>query len=178
MVKDLLDHDVPVTVFPEGARSRTGRIQTFKDGFFQFAAENGIFAQPALFFALFFLCCVRRLTSLTLTLTRAFRFGVSTISDIEIIPCALNGSQNGWLPGDWKLDFTTTHITVGAPIKGIRDAVALREAVRMEILRLYQTLPGADPQYHIPHPDDVAFEAKQKAKAEAAAKAAAENKTA
>lgn len=31
---------VPVAVFPEGTRSRTGRLQLFKDGFFKFAEET------------------------------------------------------------------------------------------------------------------------------------------
>lgn len=138
VVKDLIDHNVPVTVFPEGARSRTGRMQTFKDGFFQFAAEH----------------------------------------DVPIIPVALNGSQNGWLPGDWKLDFTTVHFTVGTAISGEKDAAALRERVKAEIVRLYNTLPGADPDYPIPHPDDVAAEAARAEKArkmEAAVKDAADS---
>jgi 1-acyl-sn-glycerol-3-phosphate acyltransferase len=51
--KDLLDHNVPITVFPEGARSRTGHMQTFKDGFFQFAAENGACATDGFSISIF-----------------------------------------------------------------------------------------------------------------------------
>jgi len=45
--KDLVvGHHIPLFVYPEGARTRTGHMTSFKDGFFQFCAENGVDIVP------------------------------------------------------------------------------------------------------------------------------------
>ncbi len=64
------------------------------------------------------------------------------------------------------------HFTVGEPVKAEKDAVKLREKVRAEIIRLYHTLPGGKPDYEVPHPDDIAAEAKRAAKEASRAAAA------
>jgi len=127
--RELLDHNIPLMVFPEGARSRSGRMQTFKDGFFQFAAENGI----------------------------------------DIIPVAVNGSQRAWSPGDWKMNYANIYFTSGETIKVSKgcEAVALRESVRSSIVSLYKSLPGADPQYETPDPEDLRRDQEREAKAKA-----------
>jgi len=38
--KDLLAHKIPITVFPEGVRSKTGAMGEFKDGMFMLAKET------------------------------------------------------------------------------------------------------------------------------------------
>ncbi|XP_952047.1 1-acylglycerol-3-phosphate O-acyltransferase, putative [Theileria annulata] len=39
--KTLMDNGFDLFVFPEGTRSRTGKLQEFKDGFFRFSVDNG-----------------------------------------------------------------------------------------------------------------------------------------
>jgi len=39
-LKELLNHDIPIAVFPEGTRSRTGELGEFKDGMFALAKET------------------------------------------------------------------------------------------------------------------------------------------
>lgn len=39
--RDYLRRDIPLMIFPEGTRSRTGELQAFKNGAFQLAAEAG-----------------------------------------------------------------------------------------------------------------------------------------
>jgi len=38
--KELLRDRIPITVYPEGARSKTGEMQPFKDGFFKLAVDT------------------------------------------------------------------------------------------------------------------------------------------
>lgn len=43
-----LDHGIPVMLFPEGTRSRTGELMKFKSGAFMLAKEKGAAVQPIL----------------------------------------------------------------------------------------------------------------------------------
>jgi 1-acyl-sn-glycerol-3-phosphate acyltransferase len=44
-----LERGVPVFIFPEGTRSRTGELATFKDGAFRLAIETGAPVQPIVY---------------------------------------------------------------------------------------------------------------------------------
>lgn len=36
-----MENGFDLIVYPEGTRSKTGRLQEFKDGFFRFSIDNG-----------------------------------------------------------------------------------------------------------------------------------------
>ncbi|CXI89525.1 1-acyl-sn-glycerol-3-phosphate acyltransferase, putative [Plasmodium berghei] len=107
LAKEYTNMNIPIAVFPEGTRSRTGKLQMFKMGFFKFAIEN----------------------------------------NMEILPCALHGSNKLWPLNSLLLNKGTMYISYGEPFRPTQGMTVeeLANKTRNIIFDLIKEFPDYDP---------------------------------
>ncbi|CAD2099934.1 1-acyl-sn-glycerol-3-phosphate acyltransferase, putative [Plasmodium vinckei brucechwatti] len=107
LAKEFNDLHYPLMVFPEGTRSKTGKLQMFKMGFFKFAIEN----------------------------------------NMEIIPCALHGSDKLWTLSSLLFKRGTVYVSYGEPFRPTPGMTVpeLAEKTRQIIFEMIKEFPDYNP---------------------------------
>ncbi|CAD2111089.1 1-acyl-sn-glycerol-3-phosphate acyltransferase, putative [Plasmodium vinckei] len=107
LAKEFNDLHYPLMVFPEGTRSKTGKLQMFKMGFFKFAIEN----------------------------------------NMEIIPCALHGSDKLWSLSSLLFKRGTVYVSYGEPFRPTPGMTVpeLAEKTRQIIFEMIKEFPDYNP---------------------------------